>query len=74
MQNKKLKEEFVMLAVPIEVIEESGIADGKVLQFTASEGKIVIEKVDRIDDLVCSGDCQNCPITQTMGDNCPNKK
>ncbi len=73
MQDKTLEEDFVMLAVPIEVIEESGIADGKVLQFTAEKGKIIIENVDRIDDIVCLNDCKDCPIYEQMGEKCPNK-
>ena len=45
MQNQKVREEYMFLAIPMEVIEESGVKDGQVLEFTAEEGKITIQTV-----------------------------
>lgn len=75
MQNQKVREEYMFLAIPMEVIEESGVKDGQVLEFTAEEGKITIQTVDDTSDFVCDKDCENCPINETDCDgdceNCP---
>lgn len=75
MQNQKVREEYMFLAIPMEVIEESGVKDGQVLKFTAEKGKITIQTVDDTSDFVCDGDCENCPINETDCDgdceNCP---
>ena len=52
MQNQKVREEYMFLAIPMEVIEESGIKDGQVLEFTAEEGQITIQTVDDTSDFV----------------------
>jgi hypothetical protein len=74
-QDKELKEGFVLLAVPMEAIAKAGITDGQVLEFTAKKGKITIQTVDDTSDFVCDGDCENCPINETDCDgdceNCP---
>ena len=62
MQNKKIGKGYVFLAVPVEVIEESGIKDGQVLEFTAEDGKITVQTVKDGSDYVCDGDCENCPF------------
>ena len=46
MQNKKVSEGYMFLAIPLETVEESGIKDGEILQFTAEKGKITIETVE----------------------------
>ena len=75
MQNKKVSEGYMFLAIPLETVEESGIKDGEILQFTAEKGKITIETVEDASDFVCDGDCENCPINETDCDgdceNCP---
>lgn len=68
MQSKAIKTEYVLLAIPVEAVEESGISEGTLLQITAEEGKIHIEKVTDTSDFVCDGDCENCPVNETECD------
>ena len=73
MQDKELKEGFVLLAVPMEVIAEAGITEGQVLEFTTEEGKMTVAVVDPTDDFACDGDCESCPVHETECDgNCEN--
>lgn len=46
MQNQKFKQITLMLPVPMEAIELSGILDEPVIKITATEGKLVMEAVD----------------------------
>ena len=63
MQNKKV-DEFVLINVSKEVLEDAGIVDGSVLQIYADGNRLVIE-------VVCDGDCDNCPVNETECDgNC----
>ena len=75
MQGKKIEQEYVLLSVPAEALEESGIKEGSLLQITTEKGKIHIETVNDLSDFVCDGDCENCPINETDCDgdcdNCP---
>ncbi len=74
MQNKKVEQDYIMVSIPKEVIEQSGITNEQMVQITASKGKIVIEAVDDIGDVVCDNDCKDCPVYEIEGDNCPNKE
>ncbi|MBQ3194989.1 MAG: hypothetical protein IJB65_00835 [Clostridia bacterium] len=75
MQDKEMSMDIVMLAVPVDLLEEAGITDGCPMQMFAEKGKLVIEKVDDISDVVCNGDCECCPVSTTDCDcdcdNCP---
>lgn len=51
MQNQKFKQITLMLPVPMEAIELSGILDEPVIKITATEGKLVMEAVDVEQDL-----------------------
>jgi hypothetical protein len=62
MQNKKIKTEIIMLPVPAELFLEAGMFEGDPLQMYADGHKIVIENIDDPKDIVCDGDCENCPI------------
>lgn len=57
---------FVLLTVPMDVLEDSGIDLDGVLQFTAEDGKIVIETVspEDVEDYLCDGDCESCPLSE----------
>ena len=46
MQNKKFKQITIMIPVPLEAVEISGILDEPVIKVTAKEGKLVLEAVD----------------------------
>ena len=45
MQNKKFKQITIMIPVPMEAVEVSGILDEPVIKVTATEGKLVLEAV-----------------------------
>lgn len=73
MQNQKLTGNFVLMTVPVEAVEESGILNGGLIQITAEEGRLVFEAVSVEDeDIVCDGECEDCPVYETEGDDCPN--
>lgn len=73
MQNQKLTGNFVLMTVPVETVEESGILNGGLIQITAEEGRLVFEAVSVEDeDIVCDGECEDCPVYETEGDDCPN--
>lgn len=70
MQNKKV-DEFVLISVPKEALEDAGIVDGSVLQIYVDGNKLVIEKLIDTGEIVCDGDCDNCPVNETDCDeNC----
>ena len=70
MQNKKV-DEFVLISVPKEALEDAGIVDGSVLQIYVDGNKRVIEKLIDTGEIVCDGDCDNCPVNETECDgNC----
>ena len=46
MQNQKFKQITIMIPVPMEAVEISGILDEPVIKVTATEGKLVLESVD----------------------------
>ena len=70
MQNKKV-DEFVLISVSKEVLEDAGIVDGSVLQIYADGNRLVIERLTDTGEVVCDGDCDNCPVNETECDgNC----
>lgn len=70
MQNK-IVDEFVLISVPKEVLEDAGIVDGSVLQIYADGNRLVIERLTDTGEVVCDGDCDNCPVNETECDgNC----
>ena len=70
MQNKKV-DKFVLISVPKEALEDAGIVDGSVLQIYLDGNKLVIEKLIDTGEIVCDGDCDNCPVNETECDgNC----
>ena len=50
MQIKKLEEEMELFLMPVEALKVAGFEDGDRLCINASEGKILIEKVEDEDD------------------------
>ena len=61
MQNQTLKD-FVLMAVPSEVLEEAQIMPNALIQYHADEGRIIMEMVDEVLPLACSGECEECPV------------
>ena len=58
MQNKKVNE-FTLISVPKDVLEDAGIVDGSVLQIYADGNRLVIERLTDTGEIVCDGDCVN---------------
>ena len=54
----------VLVAVPAHVLAEAEISENDVIQFRATEGKVMIEKLDSADDFVCDHDCEHCPLSE----------
>ena len=70
MQNKKVNE-FTLIRVPKEALEDAGIVDGSVLQIYTDGNRLVIERLTDTGEIVCDGDCENCPVNKTECDeNC----
>lgn len=70
MQNKKVNE-FTLISVPKEALEDAGIVDGSVLQIYADGNRLVIERLTDTGEIVCDGDCDSCPVNETECDgNC----
>ena len=67
MQNKKVNE-FTLISVPKDVLEDAGIVDGSVLQIYADGNRLVIERLTDTGEIVCDGDCDNCPVNETECD------
>lgn len=61
MQNQTLND-FVLISIPADVLEEAGIQPNALIQYQAEDGKIIMEMVDEIAPLVCSGECNDCPV------------
>ena len=61
MQNQTLKD-FVLMSIPSDVLEEAGIQPNALIQYHADEGKIIMELVDEIVPIACSGECDECPV------------
>lgn len=77
MQDTKLKSEMFLLAVPAELLSEARISVGDPMQMYVDGQKIVIERLDDTGDIVCDGDCEDCPLGNTdcdgECDTCPCK-
>lgn len=63
MQNQTANK-FVLLAVPTEIIEVARIEPDMLLQFTVTEGRLVIEPVEEAETLICDGACDECPLRE----------
>lgn len=75
MQDKEMKQKFVLLSIPADLLVETGIFEGGALQMSLDGKKLVIESAEEPEDFVCSGDCETCPLNKTDCDgdceNCP---
>lgn len=71
MQDKKMKQNFVLLSVPAKMLAETGIFEGGGMKMSVEENRFIIEKADAPEDFVCDGDCEHCPLNETDCDgNC----
>ena len=63
MQNQTMNG-HILLTVPVELMEEAGIKPYSLIQFYATEGKIVAEVVENTENFACDRDCLNCPCEE----------
>lgn len=68
MQDKKVKQSFVLLSVPAEMLWQAGIFEGGAMKIGVEENRIVIEKADTPKDFVCDGNCADCPCSEECED------
>ena len=64
MQNKEMKNKFVLLSVPAEMLLEAGILEGNPMQMYVEGRRLIIENLDDTDDFVCDGNCMDCPFSE----------
>lgn len=62
MQDKRVNE-FILLPVPLEDCLAAGIGENSLLQ-TYAEGNAIILRAVSQADIVCDGDCDNCPVNE----------
>lgn len=65
MQGKKVTD-YLLLSIPLDMLEEAGIREESVIQMSAAGGKILIKAVSHEDaeNFVCDGDCESCPCSE----------
>lgn len=63
MQNQTMKS-YILLPVPDELAVEAGIKPYSLIQFYATEGKLVAEVINDTEDIACDKDCMNCPCEE----------
>ena len=63
MQSQTLND-FVLMSIPSNVLEEAGILPNALMQYQAEEGKIIMEMVDEVTPIFCDGECEECPVKE----------
>lgn len=61
MQKSTPMNEYVLLPVPAEVMEELELDPFSTIQYSISRGRLIIEPIDAEQDMVCFGNCCRCP-------------
>lgn len=61
---KQIISDFVFLPVPTEQLAEAKINVFLPMQYYVSEGKLVVENVKDVGEVVCDGDCGGCPMSE----------
>lgn len=61
MQKSTQMNEYVLLPVPGEVMEELELDPFSTIQYSISGGRLIIEPIDAEQDMVCFGNCCRCP-------------
>ncbi len=56
---------FALIPVPLEALANADLNAGDLLQVTAEDGKVTMERIDpREVHFVCDGDCDCCPVSE----------
>lgn len=63
MQNQTMNG-YILLPVPVELMEEAGIKPYSLIQFYVTEGKLMAEVVKDTENFACDRDCLNCPCEE----------
>ena len=61
MQKSTQMNDYVLLAVPAEVMEGLELDPFSTIQYSISRGRLIIEPIDAEQDMVCFGNCCRCP-------------
>lgn len=61
MQDQKLKHEYVLFAVPVNLLLEAGIFEGDSIAMHTEGNKLIIENYE--EEFICDGDCDNCHMS-----------
>ena len=70
MQKSTQMNDYVLLAVPAEVMEELELDPFSTIQYSVSRGRLIIEPIDAEQDMVCFGNCCRCPGRNCCEDTC----
>ena len=60
-ERRGMNREFLLLSVPLDMLEEAGISEDSILQMSAQRGSIRISSAYDTSDLICDGRCEICP-------------
>ena len=70
MQKSTQMNDYVLLPVPAEVLEELELDPFSTIQYSISRGRLSIESIDAEQDMVCFGNCRRCPGRTCCEDAC----
>ena len=68
MENKKINQ-FVLLPVPLESVQESGIDLSGVIETAAEDGILHIQNANTSNH-ICGQNCESCPFLEECDDDC----
>ena len=61
MQKAPKMKKHILLPIPAELAEAIGLDPFSTIQFMISRGRLIIEPIEAEYNMVCFGDCRNCP-------------
>ena len=64
MQDKKMKTEIVLLPCLPKCFSKRDL-EAILCEMYVDGRKLIIENLDDVGDIVCEGDCEDCPVDQT---------
>jgi len=67
---QKSKMNYVLFPIPAEVLEELELDEYDTIQYSVSNGRLIIEQIEGDRDMVCLGKCCDCPGRRTCRRNC----
>lgn len=62
MQNNEIKkQEYTLVSVPTDMLEEANIYGGDIILISVCKGKVILENAEKSDEFTCDGICSGCP-------------